>query len=51
MILRMPTGLTLISIDTIRSLFLQFFNNEEGYDARERVEQIFNDVNDHNQRV
>ena len=33
------------------SLFLQFFNNEDGYDARERVEQIFNDINDHNQRV
>jgi dGTPase len=43
--------LNIISIDTIKDLFLQFFNNEEGYDARERVEQIFNDINDHNQRV
>ena len=43
--------LNIISIDTIKELFLQFFNNETGYDARERVEQIFNDINDHNQRV
>jgi dGTPase len=43
--------LNIISIDTIKELFLQFFDNETGYDARERVEQIFNDINDHNQRV
>jgi len=43
--------LNIISIDTIKDLFLQFFNNEEGYDARDRVEQVFNDINDHNQRV
>jgi dGTPase len=43
--------LNIISIDTIKELFLQFFENETGYDARERVEQVFNDINDHNQRV
>lgn len=43
--------LNIISIDTIKNLFLAFFDNEEGYDARERVEQIFNDINDNNQKV
>ena len=43
--------LNIISIETIKDLFLEFFNNEEGYDARERVEQIFYEINDHNQRV
>jgi dGTPase len=43
--------LNIISIDTIAALFLEFFNNEEGYDARERVQQVFNEINDHNQRV
>jgi dGTPase len=43
--------LNIISIDTIKDLFLEFFNNEEGYDARERVQQVFNEINDHNQRV
>jgi dGTPase len=43
--------LNIISIETIKELFLEFFNNEEGYDARDRVEQVFNDINDHNQRV
>lgn len=43
--------LNIISIDTIKALFLAFFDNEEGYDARERVEKTFNDINDHNQKV
>ncbi|HEY8894893.1 MAG TPA: deoxyguanosinetriphosphate triphosphohydrolase [Niastella sp.] len=43
--------LNIISIDTIKDLFLAFFDNEEGYDARERVEQVFNDINDNNQKV
>jgi dGTPase len=43
--------LNIISIDTIKELFLQFFDNEKGYDARDRVEQVFNDINDNNQRV
>jgi dGTPase len=43
--------LNIISIDTIKELFLAFFNNEEGYDARDRVEEIFNSINDNNQKV
>jgi dGTPase len=43
--------LNIISIDTIKDLFLAFFDNEEGYDARERVEEIFNSINDNNQKV
>jgi len=43
--------LNIISIDTIKDLFLSFFDNEKDYDARDRVEQIFNDINDHNQKV
>lgn len=43
--------LNIISIHTIKELFLSFFDNEEGYDARDRVEQIFNEINDHNQKV
>jgi len=43
--------LNIISIDTIKDLFLAFFDNEEGYDARERVEQVFNEINDNNQKV
>ncbi|MDP4148582.1 MAG: dNTP triphosphohydrolase [Bacteroidota bacterium] len=43
--------LHIISIDTIRELFLAFFDQEQGYDARERVEQTFNSINDDNQKV
>lgn len=43
--------LNIISIDTIKELFLSFFDNEEGYDARDRVEKTFNDINDNNQKV
>jgi dGTPase len=43
--------LNIISIDTIRDLFLSFFDNETGYDARDRVEKIFYDINDDNQKV
>ena len=43
--------LNIISIDRIGELFLSFFDNETGYDARERVEKIFNDINDDNQKV
>jgi dGTPase len=43
--------LNIISIDTIKGLFLAFFDNEEGYDARDRVEDIFNSINDNNQKV
>lgn len=43
--------LNIISIDTIKELFLSFFDHEQGYDARDRVEQTFNDINDNNQKV
>ncbi|HET6254014.1 MAG TPA: dNTP triphosphohydrolase [Puia sp.] len=43
--------LHIISIDTIRELFLSFFEQEEGYDARDRVEKVFYEINDDNQKV
>jgi dGTPase len=43
--------LNIISIDRIGELFLSFFDHETGYDARERVEKIFNGINDDNQKV
>jgi dGTPase len=43
--------LNIISIDTIKELFLSFFDNEEGYDARDKVEKVFHDINDDNQKV
>jgi dGTPase len=43
--------LGIISIDTIRELFLAFFDEEEGYDARDRVEKVLNEINDDNQKV
>lgn len=43
--------LNIISINTIRDLFLAFFDHEQGYDARERVEATFNSINDGNQKV
>lgn len=43
--------LNIISIEKISELFLAFFNEEEGYDARSKVEKIFHDINDDNQKV
>lgn len=43
--------LHIISLDTISDLFLSFFDEEEGYDARERVEKVLNEINDDNQKV
>lgn len=43
--------LNIISIDTIKELFLSFFDQEEGYDTRERVEATFNKIVDDNQKV
>jgi len=43
--------LHIISIDTIKDLFLSFFDHEQGYDARDRVEKVFHDINDDNQKV
>jgi dGTPase len=43
--------LNIISIDTIKSLFLSFFDDEQGYDSRDRIETVFNGINDDNQKV
>jgi dGTPase len=43
--------LNIISIDTISQLFLSFFDQEQGYDAREKVEKTFYGINDDNQKV
>lgn len=43
--------LNIISIDTIRDLFLSFFDEEVGYDARDRVEEVFRGIRDDNQKV
>ena len=43
--------LNIISIDRIGDLFLSFFDDETGYDARDRVEKIFHEINDDNQKV
>jgi dGTPase len=43
--------LHIISIDTLRELFLSFFDYEQGYDARDRVEKVLRDINDDNQKV
>jgi dGTPase len=43
--------LNIISIDTIGELFLSFFDEETGYDARSRVEKVFHEINDDNQKV
>ena len=43
--------LNIISIDTLKSLFLAFFDEEKGYMSRESVEKVFMDINDDNQKV
>lgn len=43
--------LNIISIDTIRGLFLSFFDDEKGFDARDRVEGVFRGIRDDNQKV
>ena len=43
--------LNIISIGTIRDLFLSFFDGEQGYDTRETVEKTFHKINDDNQKV
>ncbi len=43
--------LNIISMDTLKGLFLSFFDEEQGYDARDRVEEILRDINDDNQKV
>lgn len=43
--------LNIISIDTIRDLFLAFFDEGAAYDSRQRVEETFNKINDANRKV
>ncbi|MET0298244.1 MAG: deoxyguanosinetriphosphate triphosphohydrolase [Flavitalea sp.] len=43
--------LNILSKETIKDLFLSFFDNEQGYDSRERVEATFNSINDDNQKI
>lgn len=43
--------LNIISINTIKDLLLGFFSATEGYDAREKVEQTIQKINDDNQKV
>ncbi len=43
--------LNIISLDTIKDLFLSFFNAPDGYDKREKVESTLKEINDDNQKV
>jgi len=43
--------LNILSIKTISELFLSFFDNESGYDARNKVIQTLELINDDNQKV
>jgi len=43
--------LGILSIDKIADLFLSFFDKEEGYDARQKVEETLGSINDSNQKV
>lgn len=43
--------LNIIPLEKLASLFLAFFDNETGFDARDKVEASFNKINDDNQKV
>jgi dGTPase len=43
--------LNILSIEKISALFLAFFDDETGYDARENVEATLHRINDSNQKV
>lgn len=43
--------LNIISIETLKDLFLAFFDHAEGYDARDRVEESCNKIRDDNRKV
>lgn len=43
--------LNIISIDTIKELFLSFFDAEEGYDSKEGVAKALDKIRDDNQKV
>lgn len=43
--------LNILSFETIAALFLAFFDNESGYDARDKVADTLSKINDANQKV
>ncbi len=43
--------LDIISIEKIASLFLAFFDKENDYEAREKVEKTFNSIKDDNKKI
>ncbi|MFT3945439.1 MAG: deoxyguanosinetriphosphate triphosphohydrolase [Agriterribacter sp.] len=43
--------LGIISIKQIASFFLTFFDDEKGYDAREKIEKTFNEIKDDNKKI
>lgn len=43
--------LNIISIETLKDLFLAFFDHAAGYDARDRVEESCNKIKDDNRKV
>ncbi|MCC6290105.1 MAG: deoxyguanosinetriphosphate triphosphohydrolase [Chitinophagaceae bacterium] len=43
--------LGIISIEEISSFFLAFFNKEEGYEAREKIEKTFHQIKDNNKKI
>lgn len=43
--------LNIISIDTIKELFLSFFDQKEGYESKEKVASGLNKIKDDNQKV
>lgn len=43
--------LNIISFDRLKGLFLSFFDEEKGYDAREKIEKTLESINDDNQKV
>ncbi|MFT4018080.1 MAG: deoxyguanosinetriphosphate triphosphohydrolase [Agriterribacter sp.] len=43
--------LGIISIEQIAAFFLAFFDKEEGYDAREKIEKTFTEIKDDNKKI
>ncbi|MBO9634423.1 MAG: dehydrogenase, partial [Chitinophagaceae bacterium] len=43
--------LNIISLDTIKELFLSFFDAKEGYESKEKVESSLKKIKDDNQKV
>ena len=43
--------LNILSFETISNLFLNFFDDQEGYDSRDNVEKTLSRINDSNQKI